>query len=72
MTDEEFAEWGKQEWRCRDAELQGVCSDADLKAVKAACRARRKAVGLSAGQAAKAVLVAQRMDRGESLFAAMR
>ncbi len=72
MTDEEFASWGATENNLRKAEMENVASDADLRRVQAACAARRKAVGLSAGQAAKAVVVAQRMERGESLSFALR
>lgn len=72
MTDEEFAAWGKAEWHRRLVEMKGINSEADLKAVQAACKVRRKLVGLSIGQAAKAVVVAQRMERGESLSFALR
>ena len=72
MDDEQLANWGRQENALRQAEMAGVQSDADLKRVQAACAARRRAVGLSAGNAAYWVKVGQRLDRGESLSFALR
>lgn len=72
MSDEELANWGRQENALRKSEMANVKSEQDLKRVQAACAARRKLVGLSAGQAAVAVVVGQRIDRGESLEFAIR
>ena len=71
-TDEQFAEWGRRESRLRQFDLSGIQSEAELKAAQSACERRRKAVGLTAGQAAFAVTVGQRLERGESLPFAMR
>ena len=71
MTDEEFGEWGRAENRLRQQEMEGVASEADLKRVQAACAARRKAAGLSAGEASHAVVVGQRLDRGVPLYSAI-
>ena len=72
MTDEEYAEWGRTENELRTKEMATVNSAEALARVKAACAARRKAVKMTRGQALKAILVAQRMERGESLSFAMR
>lgn len=72
MTDEEFAEWGRRENQLRLTEMANVQSKADLKAMQKAVASRRKSIGLSAGRAAFAVVVGQRMERGESLAFAMR
>lgn len=72
MTDEELADWGVHENELRQAEMADVTGPAELKAAQAACAARRKAMGLSASQAAWWVTVGQRISRGDSLAYAMR
>ena len=72
MTDEEFGEWGRAENKHRAVEMEAVKSADDLKRVQAACATRRKKIGFSIGEAFFAVLVGQRLDRGESLSVAMR
>lgn len=72
MTDEEFAEWGLKEDAIRKTELENISSAEALKTVQRACAKRRKMVGLTAGQAARAITVARRVARGESLDFAFR
>ena len=58
-TVEDLVSWGKTEDNVRKAEIDAVDSEAALKRVQAACRARRLAVGLTAGQATKCIRAAQ-------------
>ena len=72
MTEEEFAEWGREENKRRLAELANMKSQADLEAIQRSVARRRKEAGLSAGEAAFAVKVGQRLEGGQSLSMAMR
>lgn len=72
MDDDEYAAWGREENHRRLAEMELIRSPEQLKMVQAACRKRRSVVGLTAGEAAFAVTVGQRLDRGDSLSFAMR
>lgn len=66
MSDEEMAEWGAKEARLRNDELGSVNSPESLKHVQAECERRRKAAGLSRGEAVFWVTVGQAVNRGES------
>ena len=72
MTKSELAEWGRKEAARRAADMANVNSAESLARVQKACAERRKAIGLSRGEAARWVLVGQRLERGESLEVALR
>ena len=72
MTDEELAEWGREEILVRKSELEAVDSAEALKRVQAAIVKRRRTVGLSRNNATRAVLIAQRLARGDSFSWATR
>lgn len=55
----ELVAWGAAEDNRRKAEMESVASELDLDLVQAACRDRRKAVGLSAADAFKCIRAAQ-------------
>lgn len=63
MTREELIEWGRKEDKIRKSDLKSVHSQASLKIVQDATKKRRKAVGLSAGDAVLAVTLAQKAER---------
>ena len=59
---EEWLAWAKDERDIRKSEMDQVNSAESLKRVQTAVAKRRKAVGLSAGQAANAVRAADMAD----------
>jgi len=63
MTREELIEWGRKEDKIRKTDLESVHSQTNLKIIQDAAKKRRKAVGLSAGQAVLAVTLAQKAER---------
>jgi hypothetical protein len=63
MTTEELVAWGATENAARKADLANIKSETDLQRAKDAAAKRRKAVGLTAGQAAKWVKEAQMKER---------
>jgi len=63
MTREELIEWGRKEDKIRKSDLESVHSQASLKIVQDVTKKRRKAVGLSAGDAVLAVTLAQKAER---------
>ena len=63
MTRVELIEWGRKEDKIRKNALESVCSKDSLKIIQSAVKKRRKAVGLSAGDAALAITLAQKAER---------
>jgi hypothetical protein len=68
MTEDELLEWGRGEDAARKADLAdiyaGGAGAATLQRAKDRAKARRNAVGLSRGDAVRAVKLAQRGARG--------
>lgn len=60
MTPIEIIVWGKKEDELRKEDLETVKNAQDLKTIQMAAKKRRNKVGLSSGQAFKAVLAAQK------------
>lgn len=71
MTDQEFADWGIAEDEARQADLTKMhkdgITDVALSTVQKAAETRRKAVGLTRGQAARAITIGRRVKRRQSL-----
>lgn len=65
MTPNEMVAWGRTENATRIKEINECRSQAELKAAQERTKKRRVAVGLSAGQAAVAVGVAQNADAND-------
>lgn len=63
MTDQELAEWGDSEDAARKADLAAASHTGDYESAKSAAARRRKAAGLTVGQAARAVIDSQRRRR---------
>ena len=63
MTDDELAAWGTAENAARKADMEGMASATDLAVAQEKAKARRKLVGLTAGQALRAIKLAQRAGR---------
>ena len=63
MTADELLTWGSAEDKLRRDDLAGVCSPAGLDRAKDNAVTRRKAVGLTRGQASRAVRDAQYFKR---------
>ena len=64
MTVEELIVWGRAENAQRQSEVAEIRDEAALKVIQKACATRRKAVGLSRGEALAAMLAARRFDSG--------
>lgn len=59
----DLVKWARKEDEVRHEDLKTVKSAQDLKTIQANAKQRRRAIGLSAGQAVKLVVLAQKAEK---------